>query len=514
MTNPAGRRWRRLRQASQVASLALFAYLFLRTRVTTPNLVWSNLFFRLDPLAALTATLAGRALIAGLALALVTVLVTVLFGRVWCGWLCPLGTVLEWLQPRNRGRRRLPPERWRSIKVLLLAAICLAAVLGNQTLLFFDPLTVMTRTLATAVWPALSYAVHSTEGFLYQFRALWTQLDWLHGRLIVPLFQEVEPVFASAAPILLGFLALVVLNWWAERFWCRYLCPLGGLLGLFSRLAVVRRTVGSECNSCTLCATRCPTGTIDPQRGYQSDPVECTVCFDCVASCSRGAAAFRTQESGWKPAPGQPYDPNRRQVLIALGTAAVGITLAGVEPITRRPPARLVRPPGAAESDFEALCIRCDACVRVCPTQGLQPTLLEAGWQNTLTPALLPRLGYCDYNCNACGVVCPTGAIPLLTVPAKQATRIGLARVDRDRCLPWAYSIHCIVCEEACPLSHKAIQLDEIETVDARGETTILQLPEVVKDLCIGCGVCEHQCPVGGDAAIQVFALPTVGGFL
>jgi len=192
----------------------------------------------------------------------------------------------------------------------------------------------------------------------------------------------------------------------------------------------------------------------------------------------------------------------------------VGVALGGAEPITKRQPARMIRPPGTTPDTFTALCIRCGQCVRVCPTQGLQPTLLEAGWQNTLTPFLVPRLGYCSFNCNACGLLCPTGAIPPLDLEQKQHTPIGLARVDRDRCLPWAYSIPCIVCEEACPVASKAIWLEEIETVNASGDQITLQRPSVIKELCIGCGICEHKCPVGGEAAIQVFAPTAAGGYL
>ena len=216
----------------------------------------------------------------------------------------------------------------------------------------------------------------------------------------------------------------------------------------------------------------------------------------------------------WRPAPWQDYDPTRRQVLAAMGVSVVGVALAGVEPIRQREPATMVRPPGATLADFSVLCIRCGACARVCPTQGLQPSLFEGGIQNVLTPRLAPRLGACSFSCNACGMVCPTAAIPRLVLDEKQHTPIGLARVDQNRCLPWAYAIPCIVCEEACPVSDKAVRLDEVPVVDARGVTVVLQRPYVVKELCIGCGICEYQCPMGGDAAIQVYAPTEAGGFL
>ena len=505
------RAWRRLRQTVQVVSLALFLALFVYTSAQLPRQFWTDLYSRLDPLLMLSATLAGRALVAGLALACLTLLLTVVFGRVWCGWLCPLGTVLEWLGPRQTARKA-PSERWRVVKYLLLFAILVGALLGNQTLAFLDPITLLNRTLAFAAWPALRFAVVQAEQFLYQIPPLWGPLDAIHAAVIQPLFQQVQPVFALSSLIALLFGVLVALNWWAERFWCRYLCPLGGLLGLLSKLSLVRREVSDHCALCARCTHQCPTGTIDPADEYRSDPAECVVCFDCLSDCTREGLGFRWQLPRWRPARWHDYDPTRRQVLAVTGVSVVSVALAGVEPITQREPATLIRPPGARMSEFSALCVRCGACVRVCPTQGLQPSLFEAGLQNVLTPRLVPRMGYCGFGCNACGQVCPTAAIPPLTLEEKQKTVIGLARIDTGRCLPWAYNIPCIVCEEVCPVADKAILLEEVTVLDGEGQPVMLQRPRVLLDLCIGCGICEYQCPMGGDAAIRIYAPTDLSG--
>ncbi len=461
-----------------------------------------------------TAVIVNRALVGGAALALLTLFLTLGFGRVWCGWICPLGTVLEWVTP-NRPHTlkaiqqrpgRIVPDSWRAVKYVLLLAIAFAAILGNQTLLFLDPLTVFYRTLSSAIWPGLTSAVFSLEGFLYQFSFLWNILDVGHRLVVAPLFGSIRPVFTSAWIITLIFIAIVGLNWVAERFWCRYLCPLGGLLGAVSKLAFVRRSVGEGCTTCGLCSPACPTGTIDAQRGYRSDPAECTVCYDCIVACKREDVSFRLNTPVWKPAEVQEYDLSRRQALWTLGLTAVGVALAGVETITLREPPIWIRPPGGRLTNFDSLCQRCGACVRACPTQGLQPMLFEGGWQNLLTPQLTPRLGYCSYPCNACGLVCPSGAIPRLSLEEKQQVPIGLARVDKNRCLPWAYDTPCIVCEEACPLPEKAILLNDVQE-----NGTTLRRPYVVKERCIGCGICEYQCPMGGEAAIRVYAVTEAG---
>jgi len=149
-------------------------------------------------------------------------------------------------------------------------------------------------------------------------------------------------------------------------------------------------------------------------------------------------------------------------------------------------------------------CIGCGECVNVCPTDAIQPshsaTELEALW----TPRLVPRLGYCDYSCNTCGQVCPTGAIPQLALDEKRRTAIGTARIDRERCIAWAEGRNCIVCEEMCPVPSKAIRVD-VEAQDPNGAKPSVLRPIVMEGLCIGCGICEYHCPVDGEGAIRVF---------
>lgn len=506
------RRWIRLRKLTQLSALIAFAVLFVVSRREGWPADVVNAPIRLDPLAVIAHALSDKVLLAGSALALATIALTVVFGRAWCGWLCPLGTLLDvfalrWPRAADRQRRE-PPDGWRAIKYIVLAVILVAAVLGNLSLLILDPLTIVYRTLAVSLWPALDQGVTALMSWLYQSPALRGGLDAVDAALR-PAVLPLEPAFYRAAWLFLGvFAGIVLLNAIAQRFWCRYLCPLGGLLGLLSKVGLIRRQVASDrCTGCDACARVCPTGTIQMRKAGASDPGECTVCLECLKACPRDGARFAPALSvaAWRD-----YDPNRRQVLASAGLAALGVGVLKADLSARRDHPHLLQPPGARDNHILDKCIRCGACMRICPTGGLQPALTEAGLAGVWSPVLLPRLGYCDYSCNACGQVCPVQAIPPLSLADKRLAVIGHAYIETDRCLAWSDHTPCIVCEEMCPLPRKAIWLETVRARQPDGALIDLQLPHVNRERCIGCGICEYKCPVNGPSAIRVCA-PTVG---
>ena len=498
------KRWKRARKAVQYVALLAFIVLFVAARRGGWPAELANSPMRLDPLAMLAGIIASRALLAGSALALIVVALTLVTGRAWCGWLCPLGTVLDIFTPRRKNLTGFKePSGLRSIKYFLLLSILVAAVFANLTLLIFDPLTIVLRTLTTAVWPALDRVISAGETALYNIPLLQSPID-AFDTLVRPALLPDAPLYYRDAALFLGiFVAVIALNWAAPRFWCRYLCPLGGMLGLLSKVGLVRRqVVDAACTGCDACARVCPTGTIQMGKRGASDPSECTMCLECLSACPRGGETF-------KPVVGlakwQPYDPSRRQALAALGAAAIGTGLLRSEVAARRDDPHLVRPPGSRENDLTSKCIRCGECMRACPTSALQPALFEAGLEGVWTPVLLPRIGYCDYSCNACGQACPVQAIPALSLDEKRLAVIGKAYIDTNRCIAWADHKDCIVCEEMCPLPEKAIKLDVTQARTADGETVTVKLPVVNRDRCIGCGICEYKCPLN-HAAIQVYA--------
>ena len=227
--------------------------------------------------------------------------------------------------------------------------------------------------------------------------------------------------------------------------------------------------------------------------------------MECREVCPQRAVRFSAH---LRPASRETYDPRRRDVLLALGIAVLGVGILRRDPATRR--RSVIYPPGARGNDLAVKCVRCGLCARACPTGAIQPALGEAGFEGLWLPVLMPRLGYCEYSCHACGQVCPVQAIPPMSLEEKQRWVIGVAVIDRNRCIPWSSNRPCIVCEEMCPVPEKAIVLEETTVTDASGRPFLLLRPRVVQERCIGCGTCEYKCPVSGEAAIRVQAVPNL----
>jgi polyferredoxin len=478
-----------MRRAWQVLFLGLFLFLFL---VTTSRSIrgWPvEWFLWLDPLAAVTTALATWTLPGPMLWAVALVLLTLLLGRFFCGWVCPLGVLqhaVGWLGRPRRVVERFPrnaPAPSQRVKYVILVVMLGMAGAGSVQVGLLDPIATLWRALATSVVPAAS----NTAWGLYQG----------------------ERHFQWGTVIALLFVVTLAMSLYRPRWFCRVVCPLGALLGWFSRFSLFRLArTADACTGCGTCAADCQ-GAANPDGQVLGS--ECMLCLNCTTGCKQGALAYT-----FLPAPGTTRDGvdlSRRRAAQALAAGVVAVPLArasdGVGP---RPHPLRIRPPGAVdEEEFLGRCLKCGACMKVCPTGGLQPALVEAGWEGLWTPVLVPRLGHCEHACVLCSHVCPTRAIAPLTVEQKvgtptvhEAVRIGSAAIDRGRCLPWANDTPCIVCEEVCPTSPKAIHYKVVEVKTRDGSVKRLQQPVVDLTLCVGCGTCEARCPVFDLPAIRV----------
>jgi polyferredoxin len=497
--------WRWGRRISQGFFLVLFLFLFRLTDYSgTDEIPYAvNIFFRLDPLVAAGAILASRVIITLVWYSLIVVALTLILGRVFCGWFCPLGTLLDLAHKIIPPRKEARPDRYRTWKFLLLGFILLTALLGLPVVGYLDPFSILVRGLAVSLDPLFNRIITSPFDFLYRYGPSWVSAisEPIYGLVKLTLLPYQQKVFALSLLSLLLLLTVFALERLGRRFWCRNFCPLGGLLALLSRFSLLRgRHQEDSCTQCGLCTKICRLGAIDEQRRIA--PGECNLCLDCQDLCPEQIIGFTFK----KPAAPQPELGISRRAfagMLASGLVLPAYAQIGVQ--TRLVNPELIRPPGSLEEQrFLERCVRCGECLKVCPLNALQPIGLESGWGGIFTPRLISRIGYCEFNCTLCGQVCPTGAIEHLDLPRKQKTVIGLAHFDKNRCLPFARGIPCIVCEEHCPTPDKAIKFREVEMIEQNGRPVRMKQPYVIDRLCIGCGICENKCPLEGKAAVVV----------
>lgn len=494
---------RGLRIASQAAFLGLFLWLFFSAHYAGQDYIGSvETFFHFDPLIAVVVGLAARTLLAVFVLSAVTLLVTLLFGRVVCGWVCPLGTIHQaasWLFKALKLRRpRKAAEGGLAWKYLILAFVVVAAIFSLDLLGFFDPLAFLTRSLAASVAPAGAQGARMAIDGAYGVGLSGA------GDAMTQAVEKLtlNPVFRGGFFLGLVFLLFLMLNLWRERFWCRYACATGAFLGLASRFNLFKLKVDeSTCIQCNLCSIQCPTQAKPFPIGEWKGS-ECIYCETCAAVCPTKAITFPLRfKSERAPA----VDLTKRKLILTSALAFFSVPFFRITPVRKRASEKLLRPPGSLpEKEFLARCIKCGECMKVCPTNGLQPALSEAGPEGLWTPVLSPKIGYCEYYCSLCSQVCPTGAIKELTVPEKTVVKIGTAWIDKNRCLPYFLGRPCIVCEEHCPTSPKAIQFIEYESLRPDGTVAVNKAPVIDVERCIGCGICENKCPVMDQPAIHV----------
>jgi MauM/NapG family ferredoxin protein len=534
---------RNTRRVVQTLFFLLFLYLFAKMIFPAESRIPLDIFLRADPLIAVSTALSLRKVTPPLLLfALPVLILTIIFGRVFCGWICPMGAVLDFSEKLFRWRRprqqRETPDRFPRLprlKYYLLMGLLVTALFpvglrldeagnfligfGLSLVYLFDPIALLMRSLVLGViapFQRLLVLLHVDQALAYLamtdfaleheiLRNLAAGLqNALAIRVDVPgIRPEIMLSYRLAPAALIIFGLIIALNSLTRRFWCRYICPLGALLGIISRIALVRNRVGPECIDCGLCIRYCRTSAITPDpHVYRVS--ECVACHECITICPKGAISYAPGLANLSAEPR--LDLSRRRLLQAVGIGALSVLAlksdwGAKKNLAERlkiSAAGLIRPPGAlAEEEFVTACIRCGACMKICPTNGLQPALAEGGMEALGTPILVPRIGPCVQACNSCGKVCPTAAIEPFTIEEKSWLALGTAVIDRSLCIAWAQDKICSICDEVC-------SYDAISQKDPKMLTGLR--PIVNPDKCAGCGLCERACPVAPEAAIRVYS--------
>jgi polyferredoxin len=527
----------RVRVLSQLFFFALFVFFCFTTWFSRLGGYPVSLFLEIDPLVAFATAISTHTIYRHLAWSMVLIVPTLLLGRFFCNWMCPYGTLHQffgWLFNTRRNIDKVAINRYRplfQLKYILLTLFIVLAFFGSLQIGLLDPICIMHRTFATAVSPAVDLAADSTTQML-EARGMGS--SWLRA-VTFSLGAAEHRVFYGAWVIGAFIVTLVGMNLVIPRFFCRVLCPLGAFLGVLSRWSLWRidRDL-TRCTDCNLCVSHCE-GASDPQAALRKS--ECFVCFNCIDDCPENALSYRfmppkryEQKDGklfGKPVISKiprteiplPDLSRRRFVLTAfLGVLAYPFIRLSAAVNPRAFNKKCIRPPGSVEeSEFLERCIKCDQCIKVCPTNVLQPAkLAHSGIEGLWTPVMDMGIGFCQLNCVLCSDVCPTGAIQKISIPKKLGlgefkaagpVTVGTAFFNQGRCLPWAMETPCVVCEEVCPVSPKAIGTYDVEIKRWDGRMVTLNRPYMRPELCIGCGICEHECPVVDDRAVYVTAV-------
>lgn len=424
---------------------------------------------------------------------------TLLFGRIYCSWICPLGLLQDAiifirLRVSSKKIRFKYSKPINYIRYPILAFVIILGLVGvMQGLVLADPFSIFGRIANHLIMPIALAFNNGLAWLLAKFDVFgikpypYQGLDW-----------------AATAVTILYISIITILAIKKGRIYCNSYCPVGTLLGLFGRISWVQVYLDrNKCTHCGACAADCKAGCID-FNNRQVDTSRCVGCFNCLASCKDGGVIYGI---GWKKNQELPVlSDNKRRSLLkglfllpgiftlhAMAQTAKIVSNKGLQPDNRN---HFSSPPGSKGIDrFNAICTACHLCLSACPTKVLQPSLLEYGLKGFMQPFMDYTSNFCNFECTVCGDVCPTGAITPLFSDQKKRTQIGKAHFIEKNCVVYTDGTACGACSEHCPT--KAVNMVPYNKPG-------LTIPKVEESICVGCGACEYACPTMPFKAIFV----------
>ncbi|MFA7228930.1 MAG: 4Fe-4S binding protein [Melioribacteraceae bacterium] len=436
---------------------------------------------------------------------IIVIILSLLFGRVYCSTICPLGIfqdIINWLSGKfRRGKKRRFDfsKEQKILRIVLLILPVLFFLLGSSLLLnLLDPYSIYGRFSGNFFRPVAA-GVNNIAAYLFEIFRIYAVYPYS-----IKAFNPFPFLFT------LSFFSFVVIMAWTKgRLYCNTVCPVGTLLGYLSKFSLFKIIINhEECLSCGICAKECKSSCID-SKNKTVDMSRCVVCFDCIPSCPTEGITFgnsyKKNAYGKNEQQNIKLDHSKRDFLtktsvylFSLSAIAaqvqkkIIVTKPSTVPVFRK---NAVSPPGSEGLEkFNSRCTACNLCVSACPTQVLQPSFLEYGFLGMLQPRLDNITGFCNFECKICGDVCPTGAILPMDLEKKKLTQLGKAKFVKDNCIVKTQKTDCGACSEHCPT--KAVHMIPFEGT--------LVIPEVRDDYCIGCGACEFACPTNPYKAIYV----------
>ena len=432
----------------------------------------------------LPAVLAVNLLVVG-----VLVILTAILGRAYCAVLCPLGIfqdIVFWFKKHLRQKHIKFSYKKEAVRLRygILAVLLVAWVLGLYFLpALLDPYSIYGRMVTNLLAPL--------------WQQVFNQAATITNSHAWGLWEKYDIVFQGTLAIVVAlgyFMLITILAWRYGRLYCQTICPVGTMLGTISRFSLLRLNIDDKkCVGCGLCERHCRSSCVDV-KNHRIDNSRCVLCMECLADCPVKAISYShavTTQTEIKTVPAeQNIELSRRAFLLtagaALGTMAAGLARGKSDlSVLAAPAEKAVIPPGSSnKQQFLQKCTACQLCISKCPEQVLKPATTEYGLFGKGKPVLDYRRGYCNFYCNTCSSVCPTGAIGSLALQAKQTVKIGVANYDMHSCLILKEGVFCGNCALHCPT--------EAITMEQMGD---LHLPHVNETKCIGCGSCEYHCP-------------------
>ena len=437
----------------------------------------------------------------------VLLLLTLLFGRVYCSVICPLGVmqdVISWVHGKTKKKNRFrfsysPAKNWLRYTVLVLFIIGLA--LGAHSIaILIAPYSAYGRIAGNLLAP------------LYQWGN--NLLAWIAERAGSYAFYSVEVWIKSVSTFVISVITLLVvgfLAWKHGRTWCNTICPVGTVLGFFSRFSLFAPVIDTDkCRNCGLCGKQCKASCID-MKEHKIDYSRCVACMDCISTCKEGAVSYALRYGKKNAVGSEPErkgaDQGRRAFMTSAVIAATAATVkaqemkvdGGLTAISNaeRPERQTPLVPAGSLSvkNFADHCTACQLCVSVCPNQVLRPS---TSLMTLMQPEMSYERGYCRPECTRCSDICPAGAIRPVTKEEKSSIQIGHAVVNLATCVVNTDGVSCGNCARHCPAG--AIRMVRKDPDDKES----LRIPTVNEELCIGCGACENLCPARPFTAIHV----------
>jgi ferredoxin len=425
---------------------------------------------------------------------LFVVLMTLLIGRFYCSSICPLGIIQDIITYVGRMfynkkmfRKRRKPLNWLRYSVLCLAII--VTLLGFSTVLtFIDPYSIAGRFMTYLFRPSVIYA---NNELVARFAADGSDTYYRMDAMMPDLFMLSATLFFL---VVIGLMAF-----FRGRLYCNTICPVGTLLGLVSKVSLFKIKIDqSKCSKCAKCMSVCKSECID-LKTQSVDHSRCVTCLNCLKICPDKAIDFKTLRLTKGNDTNVTTNKGRRDAIATIGLLAISSKLMAMANTEKSKTGHVLKfnekkhavsPPGSQSIvRFNSICTGCGLCVSACPNKVLRPAMKEYGWVGFMQPHLDFSVSQCSINCTTCGNVCPTGAIKPVTHEEKATLQMGKAIFVKENCIVFTDETNCGACSEHCPT--KAVDM-----VPYKGN---LVIPQVNPDICIGCGACEHPCPLPDD---------------